>query len=57
MPSRDSLTVETPEFMLAALEQAPDAVIVVDGDGRVRHFNAAAERIWRLPREIGRAHV
>ncbi len=50
MPSRDSLTVETPEFMLAALEQAPDAVIVVDGDGRVRHFNAAAERIWRLPR-------
>ena len=50
MPSRDSLTVETPEFMLAALEQAPDAVIIVDSDGRVRHFNAAAERIWRLPR-------
>jgi diguanylate cyclase (GGDEF)-like protein/PAS domain S-box-containing protein len=42
--------VETPEFLLAALEQANDAVVIVDSDHRVRHFNAAAERMWGLPR-------
>ena len=44
-------TVETPEFLLAALEQASEAVVVVDGDLRVSHFNAAAELIWRVRRE------
>jgi diguanylate cyclase (GGDEF)-like protein/PAS domain S-box-containing protein len=47
----DCPAVETPEFLLAALEQASDAVVIVDSDHRVRHFNAAAERIWGLSRE------
>jgi diguanylate cyclase (GGDEF)-like protein/PAS domain S-box-containing protein len=44
-------TVETPEFLLAALEQASEAVVIVDGDLRVSHFNAAAELIWSVRRE------
>jgi diguanylate cyclase (GGDEF)-like protein/PAS domain S-box-containing protein len=50
MRADDYPAVETPEFLLAALEQASDAVVIVDSDRRVRHFNAAAERIWGLPR-------
>jgi PAS domain S-box-containing protein len=50
MRADDCPAVETPEFLLAALEQASDAVIIVDHDHRVRHFNAAAERIWGLSR-------
>ena len=46
MRADDCPAVETPEFLLAALEQASDAVVIVDHDHRVRHFNAAAERIW-----------
>ena len=38
--------VEPPEFLLAALERANDAVVIVDSDLRVSYFNAAAERIW-----------
>ncbi|MBV1699521.1 MAG: EAL domain-containing protein [Hyphomicrobiales bacterium] len=44
------------EFLLAALEQANDAVVVIDGKGDVIHFNAAAERMWGIARAeiIGR---
>ncbi|MEO6843306.1 MAG: EAL domain-containing protein [Bradyrhizobium sp.] len=42
--------VESSEFLLAALEQAADAVIIVDGNRRVSHCNAAAELIWGTPR-------
>lgn len=34
-----------------ALEQLAEAVIVVDGRGRLRRFNAAAERLWRRDRD------
>lgn len=46
----DCPAVETPEFLLAALDQASDAVVIVDSDRRVHHFNAAAERIWGFSR-------
>jgi diguanylate cyclase (GGDEF)-like protein/PAS domain S-box-containing protein len=38
--------VETPDLLLAALDRAQDAVVIVDGDLRVSLFNAAAELIW-----------
>jgi PAS domain S-box-containing protein len=50
MRADDCPAVETPEFLLAALEQASDAVVIVDSGRRVRHFNAAAERIWGFSR-------
>ncbi len=50
MSAYDCPVVESPEFLLAALEQAKDAVVVVDNDLRVRQFNAAAEQIWGIPR-------
>jgi diguanylate cyclase (GGDEF)-like protein/PAS domain S-box-containing protein len=56
MRAYDCPAVESPEFLLAALERAGDAVVIVDSDLRVSHFNAAAELIWDLPRAqiIGR---
>jgi diguanylate cyclase (GGDEF)-like protein/PAS domain S-box-containing protein len=39
-------SVPTPEFLLMALEQAIEAVVIVDGHHRVSHFNAAAELMW-----------
>lgn len=50
MRASDCSTVETPEFLLAALEQAGEAVVILNGDLRVSHFNAAAERIWGIVR-------
>jgi diguanylate cyclase (GGDEF)-like protein/PAS domain S-box-containing protein len=50
MRAHDSTAVESPEFLLAALEQATDAMLIVDGNLRVSHCNAAAELIWRTPR-------
>lgn len=50
MRACDCPAVESPEFLLAALERASDAVVIVDGDRHVSHFNAAAELIWRIPR-------
>jgi PAS domain-containing protein len=46
MHRRDYPVVETADVLLAALERAHDAVVIVDGDLRIRHFNAAAELIW-----------
>jgi diguanylate cyclase (GGDEF)-like protein/PAS domain S-box-containing protein len=49
---------EAPDILLAALERANDAVVVLDGEGRVAHFNAAAEDIWKLDRaEVLGRHV
>ena len=50
MRASDHPTVETTEFLLAALEQASEAVVIVDSDLRIRHFNAAAEKIWGVRR-------
>ena len=50
MRAHDTPVVETPDFLLAALERANEAVVIADGDLRVSHFNAAAERIWGLDR-------
>ena len=50
MRATDCTAVESPEFLLAALEQAADAVLILDGDLRVSHCNAAAETIWASPR-------
>jgi diguanylate cyclase (GGDEF)-like protein/PAS domain S-box-containing protein len=51
MRASDYPAVDTPEFLLAALEQASEAVVIIDGDLRVSHFNAAAESIWGVARE------
>ncbi len=50
MRKREYQAIEPPDFRLAALELANDAVVIVDGDGRVSYFNAAAELIWGLDR-------
>jgi diguanylate cyclase (GGDEF)-like protein/PAS domain S-box-containing protein len=50
MRAHDYPAVENPDFLLAALEQANDAVVIVDGDLHVRYLNAAAELIWGLDR-------
>src|SRR5438128_1289275 len=50
MHASDCPTVDTTEFLLAALEQASEAVVIVDSDLRIHHFNAAAESIWGVPR-------
>jgi diguanylate cyclase (GGDEF)-like protein/PAS domain S-box-containing protein len=50
MRASDCPAAESSEFLLAALEQAADAVLILDGDLRVSHCNAAAELIWGSPR-------
>src|SRR5690242_12875866 len=50
MQASDYPTVETSEFLLAALEQAREAVVIVDSGLRIRQFNAAAEAIWGVRR-------
>jgi len=40
MHASDCPTVDTTEFLLAALEQASEAVVIIDGDLRISHFNA-----------------
>ena len=45
----DCLT-ETPDVLRAALERSDDGVVIVDDAHRITHFNAAAERIWKLAR-------
>src|ERR1700712_5467032 len=50
--------VETPDLLLAALERANDAVVIIDGNLCVSHVNAAAEIIWGLARtEVLGRHV
>src|SRR5260370_27813903 len=50
MRAHDDPVVETPDFLLAALERANEAVVIVDRDLRVTHFNEAPELIWQLDR-------
>jgi len=58
MRAPDGPVAETPDFLLAALERANEAVVIVDSDLRVTHFNAAAEFIWQLDRrEVIGGHV
>jgi diguanylate cyclase (GGDEF)-like protein/PAS domain S-box-containing protein len=58
MHTRDYPEVEISDFLLAALERASDAVVIVDSDLRVSYFNSAAELIWRLDRaEVLGCHV
>ncbi|WP_426408632.1 EAL domain-containing protein [Bradyrhizobium ganzhouense] len=39
-----------PDVLRAALECADDGIVIVDGAHRITHFNAGAERIWKLAR-------
>ena len=50
MSVHDRSAVESSEVLLAALERANDAVVILDQDHRITHFNASAERIWGLAR-------
>lgn len=42
---------DTTRSLLAGLEQAIDAVVMIDAQNNVTHFNAAAERIWGYRRD------
>jgi diguanylate cyclase (GGDEF)-like protein/PAS domain S-box-containing protein len=46
MRAHDDPAVEGMDLPLAALERASDAVVILDHDLRISHFNAAAELIW-----------
>ena len=56
MPAPDGSAAETSDLLPVALERANDAVVILDRDLHVNHFNAAAETIWGLDRAdiIGR---
>lgn len=49
MSASDCLT-EIPDVLGAALECADDGIVIVDRAHRITHFNAGAERIWKLAR-------
>ena len=51
MRAFDRKAVETTQFLLEALEQASEAVIILDSDLRITHFNAAAELLWGITRD------
>ena len=50
MSASDCRVMETPNLLSAALERAEDAVVIIDGARCVSHFNAGAERLWKLAR-------
>jgi diguanylate cyclase (GGDEF)-like protein/PAS domain S-box-containing protein len=50
MSVHDRSAVESSDVLLSALERASDAVLILDEDHRITHFNASAERIWGLAR-------
>jgi diguanylate cyclase (GGDEF)-like protein/PAS domain S-box-containing protein len=41
---------KSPQLLQVALERANEAILIVDDDLRVNHFNAAAELIWGIDR-------
>jgi diguanylate cyclase (GGDEF)-like protein/PAS domain S-box-containing protein len=41
---------KNPQLLQVALERANEAILIVDDDLRVNHFNAAAELIWGMDR-------
>jgi diguanylate cyclase (GGDEF)-like protein/PAS domain S-box-containing protein len=50
MQAPQHIAGDSPDVLLAAFERATDAVVILDHDRHVSHFNAAAELIWGLPR-------
>ncbi|QDP21530.1 EAL domain-containing protein [Bradyrhizobium cosmicum] len=50
MFASDYPVTEIPDVLRAALECADDGIVVVDDARRITHFNASAERIWKLAR-------
>ncbi|WBL76871.1 EAL domain-containing protein [Bradyrhizobium xenonodulans] len=50
MSASDRPVMEMPDVLRAALECADDGIVVVDDSRRITHFNASAERIWKLAR-------
>lgn len=50
MSASDHAMTEMPDVLRAALECADDGIVIVDGAHRITHFNAGAERIWKLAR-------
>ena len=51
MSVHDRPAAEISDVLLAALERANDAVLILDQDHHVSHFNAAAEQIWGRTRD------
>ena len=41
---------KNPDVLLTALERANEAILIVDNELHVNHFNAAAELIWGMDR-------
>ncbi len=56
MPLEGHTIGDTSVALLAGLEQAIDAVVMIDGANNITHYNAAAERLWGYDRSevIGR---
>lgn len=50
MSASDHPMTEMPDVLRAALECADDGIVIVDSALRITHFNAGAERIWKLAR-------
>lgn len=50
MSASDCPLTEMPDVLRAALECADDGIVIVDRAHRITHFNAGAERIWKLAR-------
>jgi PAS domain S-box-containing protein len=50
MSASDCPVTEMPDVLRAALECADDGIVIVDSAHRITHFNAGAERIWKLAR-------
>src|SRR5438067_1396623 len=46
----DCPVTEMPDVLRASLECADDGIAIVDSTHRITHFNAGAERIWKLAR-------
>ena len=51
MSVHDRPAVESSDVLLAALERANEAIVILDQDHRITHFNASAERIWGVARD------
>lgn len=50
MAASESLVTDMPDVLRAALECADDGIVIVDDERRITHFNAGAERVWKLAR-------
>lgn len=50
MSASDAPVTEMPDVLRAALECADDGIVIVDGAHCITHFNAGAERVWKVAR-------